>query len=193
MILGVMIVMMVIYWCGIKAWKKKQRSSRNQDSRGTLACRNDESSSRPAHYDEIDSVYYNPVNSTVYHQAARNNVQNCSRQPLNAPLEDSEPNNMSSRNVHCAIHQFKHSQENNSLRSSFDESYLVPCRNYIDLDNVRITENEQQDTSIEETEINVEESSISSNNSETNIKIIRRYETLNLSDINDHCYKKLKF
>lgn len=135
-------------------------------------------------------MYYNPINSTVYHQAARNNAHNCSRQPLNDHLEDSAPNNMSSRNVHCVIHQFKHCQENNALRSSSDESYLVPCRNYIDLDNDRITENEQQDTSIEETELNVEESSISSNNSETNIKIIRRYETLNVSDINDHCYKK---
>ncbi|CAC5417059.1 unnamed protein product [Mytilus coruscus] len=158
-------------------------------SRGTLPRRNDETSTRPVHYDEIDSMYYNPINSTVSHQDTRNNTQNCILQPLNANLEDWEANNISSRNVHCAVHQFKPSQENNSLRSSSDESYLVPCRNYIDLDNVKITENEHHDISIEETAINVDELSISSNNSETNIKIIRRYETLNVSDINEHCYK----
>ncbi|CAG2188814.1 unnamed protein product [Mytilus edulis] len=145
---------------------------------------------RPAHYDEIDSMYYNSINATISHQASRNNVQDSTRQPLNVNLGDWQANNISNRNVLCTVHQLKSSQENNSLRSSSDESYLVPCRNYIDLDNVKITENEHQDTSNEETAINLDESSISSNNSETNIKVIRRYETLNVSDIYEHCYKK---
>lgn len=42
----------------------------------------------------------------------------------------------------------------------------------------------------DETEITNEESSISSNNSETNTKSIRRYESLKASDINEHCYKQ---
>ncbi|CAC5417042.1 unnamed protein product [Mytilus coruscus] len=169
--------------------KYKQRSSRNQD-RAIIPPRNDDTSIRPAHYDEIDSMYYNPINSTFSHQDTRNNVQDCTCQPLNANLEDWEAKNISSRNVLCTDQQFKPSEEDNSLRSSSDESYLVPCRNYIDIDIVKITENEHQDISIEEPEINEDKSSISSYNSETNIKSIRRYETLKISDINEHCYKK---
>ncbi|CAC5368480.1 unnamed protein product [Mytilus coruscus] len=98
----------------------KQRSSRNQDI-GTLSRRNDETIIIPAHYDEIDSMYYNPINATISHQASRNNVQDCTRQRLKVNLGDWEANNISSRNVHCAVHQFKPCQENTFLSSSSDE------------------------------------------------------------------------
>ncbi|CAC5370244.1 CNTN4 [Mytilus coruscus] len=159
--------------------------------RGSSSHRNEETSARQAHYDEINSMYYNPINNTISHRVTRNNHQQEIRLPLNANLENNEANSSSSQIIPpCTLNQFKLSKKSNSPRSSSDESYLVPCRNYIDFDIEMVNENEQHRYIDTEPEINVDESSISSINSETNIKIIRRYKTLNVSDINEHCYKK---
>ncbi|CAC5368502.1 NCAM [Mytilus coruscus] len=146
--------------------------------------RNEETSVRLAHYDEIDSMYYNPLNITVSPQNDRNNAQLEILQPANTNADNCNTNNCSNNNITPAIiHHFNNSQENYSLRSSSDESYLVPC-NFIDLDIEKVTENEQEVNSIKDPETLEEESSVSSDNSETNIKSIQRYEKLRLSDMN---------
>ncbi|CAC5417081.1 unnamed protein product [Mytilus coruscus] len=207
--------------------KNRKWFSRDQDGI-PQARRNEETAVRPAHYDEIDSMYYNPLNITVSPPNTRNDRQlEIPQQSTNhANTDNCNTNNGSNKNITPAIiNDFNISQENNSLRSSSDESYLVPCRNYLDLEIEKVTEDEQQVisiassdksylvpcnytdsdieketeserqvNSIEDSEIPVEESSVSSDNSETNIKSIHRYEQLRLSDMNgqsntEHMYK----
>lgn len=102
-----------------------------------------------------------------------------------------ETNSSTSQNIRpCSIEGNESCNENNSLRSSSDESYLVPCKNYIDFDFQKVSDNENQDKRTGEQEVTVDESSFSSDNSETNTKSIQRYETLKKSEMNAHCYKK---
>ncbi|VDI18928.1 Hypothetical predicted protein [Mytilus galloprovincialis] len=187
-------------------------------SRTPPSRRNEETSVRIPQYDEIDSMYYNPLNITVSPVNTRNDIplgitENVTR---NANTDICNTNNSSNRRITPAIiHHFNNSQENITLRSSSDESYLVPCRNYLDLDIEKVTEDEQpaisvassfesylvpcssypdldieetteneQVTSINDSEISVDESSVSSDNSDTNIKSIQKYEKLRLSDMN---------
>lgn len=178
--------------------------------------RNEETSVRVAQYDEIDSMYYNPLNITISPPNTRNDAQLDIPQSStrNANTNNCNTNNDSNTNLTPIIQHFNNSQENYSLRSSSDESYLVPCRNYLDLDIEKVTEGEQpvvsvasstesylvpcsnypdldieettkneQVTSINDSEIPVEESSVSSDNSDTNIKSIQKYEKLRLSDM----------
>ncbi|CAC5368484.1 unnamed protein product [Mytilus coruscus] len=152
--------------------------------------RHAEISVHPAHYDEIDSMYYNPINETISRQNIRRNTQ---RTPStgNVNFEIGKTDNSSSENITLYIdHQvIKSSHENNSQGSSSDESYLVPCRNNIDFDIKNIPENHHLEINVDEPEIPNDESSVSSDNSETNIKSFRRYESLKGSDVNEHCYK----
>ncbi|CAC5417041.1 HMCN [Mytilus coruscus] len=173
------------------AFKNRQKFCKNNE-RVAQAQRHDEISVQPAraHYDEIDSMYYNPINETISPQNIRSNTQ---RTPStgNANFEINETSNSSSENITTYIdHQvIKSSHENNSPGTSSDESYLVPCRNYIDFDIENIPENQHLEINVDELEIPNDESSVSSDNSETNIKNFRKYESLKGSDVNEHCYK----
>ncbi|XP_052074620.1 uncharacterized protein LOC127712276 isoform X2 [Mytilus californianus] len=192
LLLGAVFLMMFVCWCGMKALKNKQWSCRNQD-RGTLPRRNEELSARPDHYDEIDSMYYNPINLTIYPQNTTRNAQFETRRLSidNNILEDPETYNSSKEKIRPRnVHEWEHSREDNSPRSSSEESYLVPCRNYIDFDLEKVNQNEQQERSADEPGIHVDELSISSDDSETNTKSIRTYEILKLSDINGHSNRK---
>lgn len=159
--------------------------------RGRSPHRNEETSTRPVHYDEIDSMYYNPLNAIGSQPDTSHVAQHEIQQPSIAYAEDSAAHNWTNRKIlPYADHNFKPNMKNDSTRSSSDDSYLVPCRNYIELDIEKENENEFQDMNTEEPEINLDQSSDSSDNSETNIKAIGRYEALKLCDMKQHSYKK---
>lgn len=149
--------------------------------------RHAETSAHPVHYDEIDSMYYNPINGTISRQHIRR-ITHCTSSTGNANFEISETGNSSRENITPYIdHEvINSSHANKSPGSSSDESYLVPCRNYIDFDIKNIPENQHLEINVDEPEIPNDESSVSSDNSETNIKIFRRYESLKGSDVNEH-------
>lgn len=115
--------------------------------------RHEEVSVIPGHYDEIDSMYYNPINNLISSQNHRNiaelGVQQLSNGTVNFENDDSNSSSYQSI-APCSLRQIESIQDKYSARSSTDESYLIPCR-MSDL----------------------------SDNSETNIKSIQRYETLN--------------
>ncbi|CAC5370257.1 unnamed protein product [Mytilus coruscus] len=114
--------------------------------------RSEETSVIPGHYDEIDSMYDNPINNTISSQNQRNNAELGIRQISNRNdnFENNDTNSSCYQSITtCSVHQVKSSQENYSARSSTDESRLPPCR-----------------------------MSDSSDNSETKVKSIQRYETL---------------
>lgn len=149
--------------------------------------RNGETSTRLAHYDEIDSSYYNP-------QDTRNTAHQEIQQPLNsnANRSNSETNTFSSH-TRYSVHQLQRRQEKDSPRSSSDNSYLVPCRSDINIDLESDNENECFASNTVIAEIHVqEESSVSSNSSETDIKGILKYEQLQLSHVNEHEYQDAK-
>ncbi|CAC5368508.1 unnamed protein product [Mytilus coruscus] len=159
--------------------------------RGSSPHRNEEISTRPVHYDEINSMYYNPINAIGSQQAIRHVAQHEIQQPSIANVEDSAAHNWSNRKIlPYAVHKFKPNEKNDSPRSSSDDSYPVPCRNYIELDIEKENENELQDMNTEEPEIDLDQSSDSSDNRKTNIKAIGRYEALKLCDMKEDSYKK---
>lgn len=160
-------------------------------SRETQAHRHDATSVQlaRAHYDEIESMYDNPINETIFCQYIRSNTQRTPSTGI-GNFEIGETDSSSGEKTTPYIDQVKKSShENNSLGSSSDESYLVPCRNHIDFDIKNIHENQQLEINVDEPEIPNDESSVSSDNSETNIKMFRRYESFKGSDVNEHCYK----
>lgn len=130
-------------------------------------------------------MYYNPINETISPQNIRSNTQRTPSTGIEN-FKNSETNNRFSETF--IDHQLESSHENNSPGSSSDESYLVPCTKYIDFDLQKLSDNRDVNMSNDEPEIPNVESSISSNNSETNTKSIQRYESLKASDITEHCY-----
>lgn len=149
-----------------------------------ISSRNDETSTRLDHYDEITSSYYNP-------QAKRNNTQQEIHQPLNSN-EHLETYSVSCKNITPkTIHQDSQCQENVSSRSSSEESYLAPCRSYVNTDLTNNTKYESPDRNIvlADTPL-LEELSVASDISETNMKGILKYESLQLSNTNEHAYNK---
>lgn len=130
-------------------------------------------------------MYYNPINETLSHENIRSNTQRTPSTGIEY-FENRETNNRFSETF--IDHQLESSHENNSPVSSSNESYLVPCKKYIDFDLQKLSDNRDVNMSNDEPEITNDESSVSSNNSDTNTKSIQRYESLKASDINEHCY-----
>lgn len=149
-----------------------------------ISSKHDETSTRLDHYDEITSSFYNP-------QASRNNTQHEIQQPLNSN-RNLETYSVSCRNnTPKTVHQDAPCQDNGSSTSSSDESYLAPCRSYVNTDLTNNTKYEGHDRNIVLADIHLlEEMSVASDNSETNMKGILEYETLQLSNTNEHAYNK---
>lgn len=167
-----------------KRWNSYSCQNRVNPSR-----RNEETSVR-AHYDEINSIYDNPVNVTISQQSTSSTAPFENIQPSisNANFENNESDANKSSEIPISkgtVDQIISSQGNLS-RSPTADSYVVPCGTNFDFENTFTNAN--YDSNTDEPEIPVEESSTSSNNSETNIKFIRRYETLNVTDREEHYY-----
>lgn len=130
--------------------------------RKTPSQRREEESVILGHYDEINSMYYNPINNTISSQNHRNivelGIQQLSNMTDNIERDDTESSSYQSIAPYT-VRQVEYSQKNYSARSSTAESYLIPCR-----------------------------MSDMSDNSETNIKSVQRYETLNFSAKNENMY-----
>ncbi|CAC5370255.1 DSCAM [Mytilus coruscus] len=165
---SIAIFVMLLFLCimavafGLRYTIKNRRCFGRYKDRVTPLQRNEETSVIPGQYDEIDSMYYNPINNTISSQNQRNNAELGIHQLSNRTdnFENDDTNSSSYQSITtCTVHQVKSSQENYSARSLTDESYLLPCR----MSNL-------------------------SDNSETNIKSIQRYETLNFSDIKENMY-----
>ncbi|CAG2254913.1 unnamed protein product [Mytilus edulis] len=134
----------------------------NTDYLETPSQRREEVSVMPGHYDEIESKYYNPIKNTISSQNHRNiaelGLQQLSNMTGNIESDDTKSSSYQSIEP-CTVRQVEYSQKNYSARSSLAESYLIPCR-----------------------------MSDMSDNSETNIKSVQRYETLNFSAKNENMY-----
>lgn len=155
--------------------------------RVTPSQRNDDASVRIEHYDEIDSMYYNP-NSIPMHvkneSSAQLEIQLPSNKNGNRECDDTK-HSANQNIVNCTVHHVISSDISLSS-SSTDGSYLVPHKKYIDYENPA---HGYQEKTMEKSEKPIEELSISSNNSETNLKCIRKYDILNLSEMEDHSYE----
>lgn len=171
-----------IYIIFFKRWNSYSCQNRFNPAR-----RNEEPSVR-AHYDEIHSIYDNPVNAIISQQSTSSiaPLQNIQPSISNANFENNKSDvNNSSGIIKGTVDQIISSQGNLS-RSPTADSYVVPCGTNFDFENTFTNAN--YDSNTEEPEIPIEESSTSSNNSETNIKCIRSYETLNVTDREKHYY-----
>lgn len=159
-------------------------------SRTSLAPRNRETATRQDHYDDIDTVNFNPVNVDNYLEDSRNNACAISQcENSNENLENCDTKNSDCQYITpCSIHQFKSSLKDNAPQSLTGESDIFPSRNLTDIDIHEDNENGEHDTHIEELEIQIDISSIESDNSDTIVKGIRKYETLQISDVNEHSY-----
>lgn len=78
-------------------------------------------------------------------------------------------------------------QDNLSGRPSSEESYIVPCRKYIDLENIAKS-NERKENQGDQLDMDVEHISLASGSSETNAKSVKKYETLLPVNTNEHSY-----
>lgn len=78
-------------------------------------------------------------------------------------------------------------QCNLSERSSSEESYLVPCRKYLDLDN--LSKNELHDNQGDKLSAEIDDLSVASDSSETNAKSVKKYETLLPVNTEEHSYQ----
>lgn len=131
-------------------------------------------------YDEIDSVYYIPATGSSRTDPTVDNtpieimlsIPNNGRDFENTETVDRNSNDefASGENKPCR------SSEHVSSPSSSEESYLEPCRKYI---NLEIFGNGEQNEHERGQENHVEGSSVSSSEgSETHIKTDQKYETL---------------
>lgn len=132
-------------------------------------------------------MYYNPNNIPMHvknETTAQLEIHLPSNKNGNEECDDTK-NSANQNVVNCTVHHMISSDISLSS-SSTDGSYLVPHKKYIDYENPA---NGHKEKNMAKSEISIEELSISSNNSETNLKSIRKYDVLNLSDIEDHSYE----
>ncbi|CAC5382936.1 unnamed protein product [Mytilus coruscus] len=144
-----------------------------------------------AHYDEIDSLYYNPMNN-ISRQAGILSQQPQTEQLEIRPHLETMPfiidlyHPTSQEIASDEDNSTNILQDNLSGRPSSEESYLVPCRKYIDLEN--IARNKLEENQRDQLDINVEDISLASESSETNAKSVNKYETLLPLKTNEHSY-----
>lgn len=149
-----------------------------------------------AQYDEIDSVYYNPnVNVSPEPSFDLSQLDTLLSSGDDRSIGDATTDNVRTGSFNHEIIQSDTDSnilrvENVSGRSSSDDSYLVPCRNYI---NLEIGFNHEHSHQIRETENFGDgfsaSNSESSESSETHIKSDRKYETLATASIGEHSYE----
>ncbi|CAC5375434.1 unnamed protein product [Mytilus coruscus] len=126
-----------------------------------------------ARYDEIDSMYYHHSNA---------NELTLNNRPLEILLSSNNGGSIGS--ISTSNDDTAH---NVSARSSSDDSYLVPCRIYINLEIGVADENSEQ---IREQENHTDCSSESkSESSETVMKSDHHYETVTTTNIEEHVYE----
>lgn len=159
-------------------------------SRSSPSTGNGETATRQAYYDDIDSVNFYPVNVANSPEDALNNVLVTSqRSNSNGNFENCDTNNSACQYItQSSNHQLKFSQEDSTPKSLTGESYIVPSMNFTDVALHIYTENEEHNLDTEELEIQVDESSIASDSSDTHVKIIGKYETLQIPDENEQSY-----
>ncbi|CAC5400148.1 unnamed protein product [Mytilus coruscus] len=164
-----------------------------------FTCRNNTShgngtiqGTRGDHYDEIDSVLYN-VNGrpelklsnipleTLLSSNNRNNVVNTATNNV-----DDGTNNEQEISLYGAEMNIS-GTDDASAWSYSDDSYLVPCQNYINLE-LGVT-GEHRDNTREQEYLTDRSSASNSENSETQIKSDHQYETLATTNIEVHSYE----
>lgn len=141
-----------------------------------------------AQYDEIDSL-----NDTIVKQAATQCQPSEAIQLENHRNVDIIPSRIvlypsTSQEISLNKHNPPTTcQCNLSECSPSSDSYLVPCRTYIDLDN--LSENELHDNRRDKLSIEVDDLSVASESSETHAKSVKKYETILPVNIKEHSYQ----
>ncbi|CAC5392150.1 unnamed protein product [Mytilus coruscus] len=148
-------------------------------------------------YDEIDGAYYNPSNINGRPELTHVTLHNANIETLLSSSNSRIVENMTANNDGTANNNHEiippsndlniQRSNNASTRSSSDDSYLGPCRNYISLE---IDFNDEHSHQIREPE-NLDDGLPASNSesSETYIKSDQQYETLAATDIVEHSYE----
>ncbi|CAC5424079.1 unnamed protein product [Mytilus coruscus] len=187
------VVVFFLCLCGVKATPKRfclnmahNRSNRSQVNE-TIP------ETHGAQYDEIDSVYYNP-NINDRPEPSFDSTQH------ETPLISGNGRgigNITTDNVRTGSfnHEIIQSDtdsnilraDNVSARSSSDDSYLVPSRNYINLEVGFTDEHSHQIGEPENLSDGL--SASNSESSETHIKSDHKYETLATANIGEHSYE----
>ncbi|VDI25834.1 Hypothetical predicted protein [Mytilus galloprovincialis] len=190
------VVVFCLCLCVVKATSKRfclnmiqKRSNRSQSNTTTPETR------RESQYDEIDSVYYNVSNVNGRPELALNNTP---IEALLSSINSRNIDNLTTDNVETGNidHDSQIHSDNSthnltteivSATSSSDDSYLVPSRNYI---NLEIGFTNTHSHQITESELVADGSSASnSESSETYIKSENQYETLATTNVVEHSYE----
>lgn len=152
------------------------------------------SETRETQYDEIDSMYINASDVNGRHQLMLNNTANDSLplSSINRNICNITTENVESGSFNDEIIQ-SYTNANNvradiiSTRSSSQDSYLDPSRNYINLA-IGFT-NEHSHQIGEQEFLGDSSSSSNSESSETYIKSANQYETVTTTNIVEHSYE----
>lgn len=141
-----------------------------------------------AQYDEIDSLYYNPMNDIITRQGVIQNQQETSRHADIVHSRIGLHHHSISHEIDMgADYSLNIFQGNLSGQSSSDESYLVPFKHNIvaeEIVNKGLNENQE-----EQLDIDIDDLSVASESSETNAKSVKKYEKLLTVDTAEHSYQ----